>query len=127
MLAWGDEILPTMSKRARARLAAGRFTAVADGAAVMALPNEAHRSRCEDLRDEVEAALASRFGAPVPVRFVVEGTMPPPAEPAATAAPAVGDETSIDPAELVDASAGDGSAVERITQAFPGAAFVDPD
>jgi hypothetical protein len=34
---------------------------------------------------------------------------------------------SIDLDELVDADVAEGSAVDRLTQAFPGAALVEPD
>ena len=39
---------------------------------MFALPNETHRSYCEDVRVEVEAALGSHFGTPVPLRLVVD-------------------------------------------------------
>jgi hypothetical protein len=39
---------------------------------VFALPNETHRSYCEEARLDVEAALATRFGTAVPIRLVVD-------------------------------------------------------
>jgi len=39
---------------------------------VFALPNETHRSYCEEVRLEVEAALGARFGTAVPIRLVVD-------------------------------------------------------
>ena len=132
-LAWGDDLLDRMSRKGRARFAAGRFAAVEDGTAVMALPNEPHRKRCEDLRGELEAVLAARFGAPVPVRLVVDdGSVPDeaPTAPATTGAsptaePQADDE--VDLTDLVDADAAEGSAVDAVARAFPGATLVDPD
>jgi DNA polymerase III subunit gamma/tau len=70
--AWIDAVLPALSGRARARFNAGSFTAVAEDAE-FALPNPIHRDRCEELRPEVEAALATHFGRPVPMRLIVSG------------------------------------------------------
>lgn len=130
VLAWGDELLDSMSRKGRARFAAGRFIAVEDGAAVMALPNEPHRKRCEDLRGELEAVLAARFGATVPVRLVVDdgAAAPAPAEKEAVAkAPEPQADEEVDLSDLVDADAAEGSAVDAVTRAFPGATLVDPD
>ena len=70
--AWSDGLLEQMSRKGRARFSAGHFIAVEDGTAVMGLPNEPHRKRCEDLRGELEVVLAARFGATVPFRLVVD-------------------------------------------------------
>ena len=129
--AWVDDLLEKMSRKGRARFSAGRFIAVEDGTAVMGLPNEPHRKRCEDLRGELEAVLADRFQTAIPVRLVVDDG---PVEPRSAAGaktvssprqPEADDE--VDLSALVDADAAEGSAVERLTQAFPGAALVDPD
>lgn len=125
-MAWGDTILGALTGPAKARFAAGRFIDVADGVAVFALPNEMHRSRCEEVRPAVEAALASHFGRPVPLRLVVDGAAAgqPSDEPLA---PLSADtEESVDLAELVDAPATPTrSAAERLTDAFPGAAVLE--
>ena len=127
--AWSDGLLEQMSRKGRARFSAGRFTAVDDGTAVMGLPNEPHRKRCEDLRGELEAVLADRFGATVPVRLVVDdGSADRASSTRSTPEqrkPEADDE--VDLSALVDADAAEGSAVERLTKAFPGAALVDPD
>ena len=127
--AWSDGLLEQMSRKGRARFSAGRFTAVDDGTAVMGLPNEPHRKRCEDLRGELEAVLADRFGATVPVRLVVDdGSADRASSTRSTPEqrkPEADDE--VDLSALVDADAAEGSAVERLTEAFPGAALVDPD
>ena len=132
-LAWGDEVLGRVSKKAKARFGIGRFTEVVDGVAVLALPNKPHLMRCTELIGEVEGALAEQFGVAVPVRLVVDegATRPPPrpgaAKPAAAASPEDEDDESINPDDLVDADAGVGSAVERITEAFPGVSVVESD
>ncbi len=69
---WGDGLLASLPGRARARFRVGRFVAVDDGTAVFALPNETHRSYCEDVRIDVERALGTHFGRPVPLRLVVD-------------------------------------------------------
>jgi DNA polymerase-3 subunit gamma/tau len=69
---WGDGLLAQLPNRARARFRVGRFTDVDGKGAVFALPNETHRSYCEEVRLDVEAALATRFGTAVPIRLVVD-------------------------------------------------------
>ena len=101
------------------------------GAAVFALPNSHYLSRCEDVRPEVEVALAAYFGVPVPLRLVMD---PPDASPYSPAPPtdlggAPPDDIS-DLAALQDFRDQDPSdepppAVtspeERVRRAFPGA------
>jgi len=69
---WGDGLLAALPNRARARFRVGRFLDVDASSAVFALPNETHRSYCEEVRLEVEAALGARFGTAVPIRLVVD-------------------------------------------------------
>ncbi|MAG04496.1 MAG: DNA polymerase III, subunit gamma and tau [Acidimicrobiaceae bacterium] len=129
--AWDEDLSGMLSKKVRARFSAARFVAVRDGSAVMALPNEPHRRRCAELVSEVESVLAARFGVPVPVTLTVDdtkvapGRKASPAEPVASSSTDVTDEV-VDPDELVDADESDGSAVEKLTEAFPGASLVDP-
>ena len=123
--AWGDDLLDRLGRKARARFSAARFVSVEDGTAVMALPNEPHMRRCEDMRSDLEKVLSEKFGGTVPVKLVVDGDVSAPVVPEVVATPA--NEESIDMDELVDADMSEGSAVEKLTQAFPGAALVDPD
>ena len=69
--AWGDHVLAKLSGRARARFKMGRFVAVESDAAVFSLPNETHRSYCEEVKRDVETVLAEHFGTKVPLRLVV--------------------------------------------------------
>jgi hypothetical protein len=82
---WGDGLLASLPSRARARFRVGRFLDVVDGSAVFALPNETHRSYCEEVRLDVEVALGSHFGTAVPIRLVVDADAdaPPTAGPLA--------------------------------------------
>jgi DNA polymerase-3 subunit gamma/tau len=137
---WGDGLLASLPNRARARFRVGRFVAVEEGTAVFALPNETHRSYCEDVRVEVEAALGRHFGTPVLLRLVVDEETaadgPAPrttvTAPAADAmvAPVSGAEHDMEQHDLLDPvvlaaetePAGAGlSPEDRLKQAFPGA------
>ena len=130
---WGDGLLAQLPNRARARFRVGRFLDVDGSSAVFALPNETHRSYCEEVRVEVEAALATRFGTAVPIRLVVDdeaSDAPAPSRPVAATpdlAPVSTGEDSpdlLDPAVLAAETepAGAGlSPEERLKQAFPGA------
>jgi len=69
---WGDGLLASLPGRARARFRVGRFVATENGVAVFALPNETHRSYCEEVRTEVESVLRARFGAAVSLQLVVD-------------------------------------------------------
>ena len=124
VLAWGDDLLDQLGRKARARFSAARFVAVEDGTAVMALPNEPHMRRCEDMRPELEKALADRFGVAVPVRLIVDGDTRQSVREPAMVTEAVDEAVDLD--GLVDADIAEGSAVEKLTQAFPGASLVDP-
>ena len=128
VLAWGDDLLDRLGRKARARFSAARFIAVEDGTAVMALPNEPHMRRCEDMRPELEKALADRFGVAVPVRLIVDGDTRQSVREPAMVTPAVDEavDEAVDLDGLVDADIAEGSAVEKLTQAFPGASLVDP-
>lgn len=136
---WGDGLLSSLPGRARARFRVGRFVETADGAAVFALPNETHRSYCEEVRLEVESVLAARFGTAVPLRLVVDedsveeplrsepgprGAGAPASSPFAAGADAEAEADYLDPdvleAETDPAGAGP-SPEERIKLAFPGA------
>jgi DNA polymerase-3 subunit gamma/tau len=138
---WGDSLLASLPNRARARFRVGRFIAVHDGTAVFALPNETHRSYCEEVRLDVEAALGDHFGVLVPLLLVVDEDQDSdvrsrPAPPSAAAGrgaaaapdPAVehdeGQHDLLDPAVLAAETQLAGAGLtpeERLKQAFPGA------
>ncbi|MGA3148139.1 MAG: DNA polymerase III subunit gamma/tau [Acidimicrobiales bacterium] len=70
--AWGDHIIGRLRPKAKALFQAGRFVGVEGDTAVFGLPNEIHRSRCEEVRGEIEAALADHFGRAVGLVLVVD-------------------------------------------------------
>ena len=94
------------------------------GVAVLGLPNAVHRERCEELRGDVEAALAAEFCRPVPVRLAVDDGGPPPAQDAPSA-PAPEPDDEVDLTELQDAPAALPSGIDHLKQAFPGAQLVE--
>lgn len=122
--AWGDAVLASLSGRAKARFGAGRFLAVEDGVALFALPNQHYLVRCQEVRPEVEAALAAHFATPVPLRLVVESTPPGSDAGTGTEAPASDDEMYAD-AVGTGGPQGDAPAItspeEQLKRAFPGA------
>ena len=129
-LAWGDIVLAALPQRAKVRFGAGHFVGVDDASATFALPNPVHRDRCEECRPEVEQALASHFGRPVPLQLVVlQAGTPPAADPASSqpddrTSPQPDDE--IDLTDLRDAPpAGVASPVDHVMQMFEGAEVVE--
>ena len=75
--AWGDQVIGRLRPKAKALFQAGRFLGTDGTRAEFGLPNEIHRNRCEEMRPEVEAALADQFGRPVPLVLVVDGAPQP--------------------------------------------------
>jgi hypothetical protein len=126
-LAWGDTLLSKVPRAAKPRYAGGRFVDVDERGAVFALPNAAHRSRCEEHRAGVEQVLSDHFGRSVPLVLVVDdGAMVAPSPvPAATVDEPV--EEIIDIHELEDAPPDKRTDVDRIAAAFPGAELVQED
>ncbi len=70
--AWGDGLLASLPGRAKARVAVGRFVSSGSGIVTMALPNEAHKAACEEVKAEVEALLCEHFGQPLRLELVVD-------------------------------------------------------
>ncbi|MGC8462553.1 MAG: hypothetical protein ACP5P9_02635 [Acidimicrobiales bacterium] len=93
--AWGDTVLSCLRPKAKALYQAGRFVGVERGRAVFGLPNEIHRQRCDEVRGDVETALAEHFGRPVSLVLVVDdgsgggsdGGLPPSAPPPSSPPP----------------------------------------
>jgi len=121
---WAD-VLAVLAPRARARFQAAQLLRTEGRVAVLELPNEVHRERCEQLRAEVEVALARVLSQEIELRLVA-GSDRDPVGPSAAGVGAAPDET-IDLDELRDAPPDGRSSVDRITDAFPGALVVDND
>jgi DNA polymerase-3 subunit gamma/tau len=143
--AWADSILPTLKPRARAIYAVGRWTAMADGVAVFALPNAAHVEHAGALRDDVAAALTGHFGTRIRLDLVTDLDAGPSAGPSSdntkddrggplrpapggVAASAAGDsDEGLDDSELGEGGTVTGPhdsaswAEHRLREVFPGA------
>jgi len=123
--AWGDSVLSTLSGKARARYSPGRFIDSAGGQAVFALPNAHYIDRCNEVKGDVEQALAAHFGRPVPLKLVVEAvdTVAPEAPPGLEP-----DDEDIRVEDLTEVP--DGAAVtspeDRLRAAFGDIEEVDP-
>ncbi|MDG2351946.1 MAG: DNA polymerase III subunit gamma/tau [Acidimicrobiales bacterium] len=125
---WGEELLSKLSKKARARFSAGRPVSVDGNGVMIVLPNEPHLRRCSELLGEVEASIKNTFGVAVPVLLSVDGSSSSisPPKPAKPSKPVKNDE-DLDLSGLVEADPNSGSAVERLSQAFPGAEIVESE
>lgn len=137
-LAWADKVMPTLGGLAKAMYGVGRFLEVEGSTAVFALPNEAHRRKCEQKRAEVEAALSSHVGMPATLRLVVDDGRPgerPDGTPHLSGAgqqpsgesDVEEDLAAIDVRELENAPDDRQDGVARLTAAFPGAELVEHD
>jgi DNA polymerase-3 subunit gamma/tau len=126
-LAWGDSLLSKVPRAAKPRYSGGRFVAVDERGAVFALPNAAHRSRCEEHRAGVEQVLADYFGRAVPLVLVVDDGSTAAVQPAPSAPVDEPVEEIVDIHELEDAPPDKRTDVDRIAAAFPGAQLVQEE
>jgi DNA polymerase-3 subunit gamma/tau len=74
--AWGDHVIGGLRPKAKALFQAGRFVGVEGDKAVFGLPNEIHRTRCEEVRAEIESALSGHFGRQVGLVLIVDSGAP---------------------------------------------------
>ncbi len=125
--AWNDTVKQGLAQKVRVRFDPGAFLDLApDGRIRFGVPNQHYVGRCEELRPEVEAALAAHFGVPVPLVIVVDDdAQAPPVRGAAAPRPPVEQDDSVDLSQLTDADVGATDTVERIAQVFPGAELVE--
>ncbi len=127
-----DEVRSTLAGRAKSRFSGGRFISSDADVVVFGLPNAIHRDRCQECVPDVEAALTAHFGRALKVELVVDDNAVAPtpraAEPSAqkTRPKAEADEV-VDLDALTDAEGDAASGVDLLTDAFPGAAFVDTE
>ena len=138
---WQSNVLPTLKPMARALFSAGHFLGARGDGVAFGLPNETHRSRCEDYRNDVQGAIKAYLGVALPVTLVVDNGpgahvatddhVAPvvPLRPGGVApvveAPMEADE-DIDIDDLIDAPPGSVKTSEdRLADAFPGSVFVD--
>lgn len=123
-----ETVLSQLKGVAKAIYTAGHFVEVTGGVAVFALSQGSPLDRAELKRGDVEAALRTKFGRPVPLRLVDGGVAGP--GPASSEPPPpehVEEEHSIDVADLTDAHDVVATGADKLTQAFPGAVVVDEE
>ena len=119
-MAWGDVVLEKLSPKAKSRFRVGRFVPGPADVATFALPNSIHRDRCEEVRPEVEQALAAHFGRPVAMKLITEEQAP------ATPTGPPPDDEPMDLEDLQEAPAAElRSPVDHVLQAFEGATVVE--
>ncbi len=70
---WEQTVRPALRGMTRAVYAPATLVGAADGTVTFSLPNVAHREKCEQHREAVEAAIRTATGAPVVVQLLVEG------------------------------------------------------
>ncbi len=137
--AFDGGLLDEFPQRVRARYRLGHFVAVTDNVADFVVPNATVIPRCEEVRPDVESALAARFGHPVQIRLIVENSSPSasddepvatnPTSPQAAAEhptqPARAEVEEVDIDSLEDADGQDATGIDRLTQAFPGSTVIE--
>lgn len=115
-----EAVLAEMKPAVRSRFASARVVAV-DSAVVLAVDNPYLQADCETRRRDAEAALAARFGRPVPLRITVgPGTGPASRSTTAVAFASGPEEEHLDLTQLVDGPPATSDPHERLRQAFPG-------
>ena len=119
--AWKD-IIQTMSKRARSRLAASQIIDIVGAEVVLGLPNEPHRQRCMDLMEEITAALSNHFSTSLQLRLDVVSSSSDSSKP--TPKPKK-ENLEVDTTGSISADTFEGSASDQVIKAFPGAEIVD--
>jgi len=131
--AW-QTVLESMSGRVKARFSAGHFMETTSDSVMFALPNPVHRDRCEEVREEVDNALAVQFGRPIPLTLVVDLVEDEPdffaAPPSggagvAEAVDSLPDEDAVDVHDLVDATDDVPSAEDRVMATFENSTLLE--
>ncbi len=120
---WQQRALPGLSARARARFQAAKLVEVQESIVKFELPNETHRERCEQLKNDVEESLSNLTGANVQVELVVSSG----SQVADVEKPMESPEEVVDPADFTTTNDSGPSSVERVLEAFPGAVASDDD
>ena len=121
---WQQKALPALSAKARARFQAAKVTEVIKDRIRFELPNETHRERCEQLKDDIEKTLREMLNAPVRVElFATE-------EKALESSDAIQSDTEevvVDPSEFEVVTDAGPSSGDRVLEAFPGAVASDDE
>ncbi|HET6663127.1 MAG TPA: DNA polymerase III subunit gamma/tau [Acidimicrobiales bacterium] len=124
--AWTDVVLTGLPKSVRSRWRGGRWIEPDPGTVRFAVPNKWHQKECEESRRDVEEALRTHFGGPVPVAIVVEGE-PAGASPAVGGAALADEMDHVDPTELRDADDAAATGVDLVVRTFGGGELIQED
>jgi DNA polymerase-3 subunit gamma/tau len=129
-LAWGDAVLDLLPRGAKAIFSTGRFVDNDAGSAVFALANAPTRDHCEKRRADVERALATHFGRPIPLRLVTDAEVggaaaAPAAKRKARAVVEAEEVADVGDVHALEDAPSAGTGAQRLTEAFPGAELVD--
>jgi len=121
---WQQQVLPSLTPRARARFQAATIINVSEGRIQFELPNETHRERCEQIKDDIETAVRGILGSQIQVELTTarEETTQTSVEPKVAS-----DEEIVDPAEFEVNSEAGTTSVDRVLEAFPGAIASDEE
>ncbi|CAB4856702.1 unannotated protein [freshwater metagenome] len=142
---WQPVILPTLKPMARALFSAGHFQGERNDALVFGLPNETHRTRCEQYRADVERAIEAHFGSKVQLVLVLDSSPSRDDAPSQTTSPRTSDPGASTPGSAQTASGAQSepdedidmddltdappesvlSPLDRLAQAFPGSKLID--
>jgi len=137
---WTSDVLPSLKGLARAVIASTRLLGERDGAVAVGVVNETTKQRCEQYRDELEAAVVKAAGGPVRIEFVIDkhsaddDTAPAPAparRPSAAAAapeptPEPEPDDDIDLDDLVDVPPEEVvTPTDLLLDAFPGSKMIE--
>ena len=130
-----QSMLEATSGRVRSRFSAGHFMETSGDSVLFGLPNPVHRDRCEEIRAEVDQALATQFGRPIPLTLVVDETDPEPDFFSPTPSGGAGaideahadihEEDTVDVHDLVDATGNIPSAQDRVMATFDGSTLLE--
>ncbi len=126
---WTDRVVAELRGMTKALFKLGHVVDSTPDVVTVGLPNSAHLERCQQKREEAEAALVKALGRPVRLALVVGGDDGEPSgDRSAGPRPPTGPQADehVDLEDLVDAPNDDRTTVDRVTDAFPGARVVDP-
>lgn len=115
-------MLPGLAGITKAMFSAGRFVGLEGEAAVLALPNDMHRQKCEQKRADVERVLSDRLGSPVTLRLVVDSAA---GGPVAVDVPDEDHLGGADVHDLDDAPDAPTGGLGALQNAFPGAELIE--
>jgi DNA polymerase-3 subunit gamma/tau len=133
-----QKVRPALKGMAKAMFMGAQVVGMRDEALVLGFAGDVHRTRADEYRADVEAALAAATGQPVTVRLVVDsspvdahdapvGSASPVSD--GRSAPSVVDvqaDDEVDLSDLVDVPPEAVlSPIERLAQAFPGSEIID--